>query len=130
MRMTKILIVGTGNMGSAVARALEKRNDTEVYVTNRTRAKAERTAEGTGMKVLDKAGDMKNADVVILAVKPHMIEAVAAEVSALDAALYISCSRRRSGISQALSGKEQRCEVYAEHCGSCRCIGHGRHVHR
>lgn len=88
--MTKILIVGTGNMGSAVARALEKRNDTEVYVTNRTRSKAEKVAEGTGMKVLDRAGDMKNPDIIILAVKPHMIAAVAAEVSALDAGLYIS----------------------------------------
>lgn len=90
MTKTRVLIVGTGNMGSAVARALEKRKDTEVYVTNRTRSKAERTAEGTSMKVLDKAGDMKNADVVILAVKPLMIETVAAEVSALDAGLYIS----------------------------------------
>lgn len=88
--MTKVLIVGTGNMGSAVARALEKRKDTVVYICNRTRAKAEKVAEGTSMKVLDRAGDMKNPDIIILAVKPFVIPSVAEEVAALDASLYIS----------------------------------------
>ncbi len=90
MTKTRVLIVGTGNMGSAVARALEKRKDTEVYVTNRTRSKAERTATGTSMKVLDNASDMMKADVVILAVKPDKIPVVASPVSSLDAGLYIS----------------------------------------
>ncbi len=77
-------------MGSAVARALEKRQETEVYICNRTREKAEKVAEGRSIKVIDKPGDIRKADVVILAVKPDKIPSVAAEVSALDASLYIS----------------------------------------
>lgn len=90
MTKTRILVVGTGNMGSAIARALDKRENTEVFVTNRTRAKAEKTAEGTSIRVLERIADMKGADAVILAVKPDKISVVADEVSALEASLYIS----------------------------------------
>ncbi len=88
--MTEIAVIGTGNMGSAVAIALEKRKDTKVYVYNRTQEKAKKIAEGTSITVLDTLSRAQGMDCVILAVKPHVLPSVYADAAALDAGMYIS----------------------------------------
>ena len=88
--MTRIAVIGTGNMGGAVALALEKRNDTEVYVYNRTPEKAKRLAEGTSITVLENFAGAKGMDCVILAVKPQVLPSVYADAAALGAGMYIS----------------------------------------
>ncbi len=88
--MTEIAVIGTGNMGSAVAIALEKRKDTKVYVYNRTPDKAKKIAEGTSITVLDTLSRAQDMDCVILAVKPHVLPSVYADAAALDAGMYIS----------------------------------------
>lgn len=54
--------IGTGRMGSALVRRLLDA-DTEVWVYNRTRAKAEALAEH-GAKVVDRAADLAHLDLV------------------------------------------------------------------
>ncbi len=88
--MTGIAVIGTGNMGGAVALALARRKDTTVCVYNRTKAKAERIAEGTEIRVLDSLSDAEGIDTVILAVKPQVLASVYAEAAALHAGMYIS----------------------------------------
>ena len=88
--MKRIFIIGTGNMGGAVASALSEDTEYEVFVFNRTREKAEKKAEGKRITVLDSIPDGKNMDAVILAVKPQQMDSVYAEAAALDAGMYIS----------------------------------------
>ncbi|MDH4119295.1 MAG: NAD(P)-dependent oxidoreductase [Acidimicrobiia bacterium] len=60
-----VAIVGMGRMGSAMARRLHEQGF-ELAVYNRTRAKAESTAEHTGSRVAESAADaVSRADVVI-----------------------------------------------------------------
>ena len=72
--MNRIAIIGTGHMGAPIARALWKASH-KVAVINRTAAKAEALAyECPGMAVYhDAASACAGADIVILAVKPHII---------------------------------------------------------
>ena len=72
--MNRIAIIGTGLMGAPIARALWKAGH-KVAVINRTAAKAEALAyECPGMAVYhDAASACAGADIVILAVKPHII---------------------------------------------------------
>lgn len=72
--MKRIAVIGTGHMGSPIARALHLAGKA-VTVANRTVAKAEALAAGcSGMMVApDAAAAAREADVVVLAVKPHQL---------------------------------------------------------
>ncbi len=88
--MKRIFIIGTGNMGGAIASALSEDGEYEVFVFNRTREKAEKLAAGRRMTVLDRISDAEKMDAVILAVKPQQLGSVYAEAAALNAGMYIS----------------------------------------
>lgn len=71
----KIGFIGTGNMGSAVACAVSlvlKEKD-ELYLSNRTKEKAEVLAEKIHGMVTDNESIMKECDWIFLGVKPYQI---------------------------------------------------------
>ena len=72
-----VMIIGVGEMGTLVARALANRNIKVVYVANRTFEKAEKLAdelEGTAIKYELMPEYVKKSDVVISATSaPHLV---------------------------------------------------------
>ena len=74
----KISVIGTGNMGGAIVRALCRAAGAEqVFITNRTRAKAEALADELGCTVCDTdEACAAGADFVFLGVKPAGIRDV------------------------------------------------------
>lgn len=77
--------IGAGNMGSALARAVRTRLSGErILISNRTPEKAEKLAAELGARAVGNAVIAKEADYIILAVKPQMMEAM---LSALRPAL-------------------------------------------
>ncbi|WP_291861012.1 pyrroline-5-carboxylate reductase [Marinilabilia sp.] len=91
----KIAIIGGGNLGTAIARGLVssvKPFDGEIVVTRR-RVHLIKSLEEFGIVVgQDNVGAVKNADLVILAVKPFQLEDILAEIEPAlsDKALLIS----------------------------------------
>lgn len=76
--MAVIAFIGTGNMGGALAHAAAKSPLTErLLLANRTPEKARRLAEEIGGEVVDNASAAREADVLFLAVKPQMLQAMA-----------------------------------------------------
>ena len=110
--MKRIFVIGTGNMGGAVASALSQVKEYDVSVYNRTREKALSLAEGRRITVLDSIGDAENMDAVILAVKPQQLEAVYGEAAALDAGLYISLA---AGVPLSVLSKKLKKESVARY---------------
>ena len=85
--MPTIGFIGTGSMGSALARAAAKSGvwDT-ILLSNRSRAKAERLSAGIGGVVTDNAGAAAEADYLLLGVEPAEIPELIAQLrAALDA---------------------------------------------
>lgn len=82
----KLLIVGVGNMGGAIARALSGaagEKDCALYVNDRDEAKAEALCAelpGASVAELGAAGEM---DALLLAVKPDIMPALCRELSGL-----------------------------------------------
>ena len=78
--MANYAIIGTGNMGGALARALcEKAGARHVFLFNRTPEKARRLADELGCVVAESATDAaRQADYILLGVKPYMMQAVIA----------------------------------------------------
>lgn len=69
--------IGCGNMGGAIARAVCKAVDpADVYLANRTRAKAEALAAELGCKTASNAEVAANCDLIFLAVKPQLMQAM------------------------------------------------------
>ena len=92
----KIAIIGAGNMGGAIARGLAKGNKispSHIWVSNRGNAKLEALkAEFPELNVTtDNAEAAKEADVVLLAVKPWLVEGVLKELK-IDAGRQILAS--------------------------------------
>lgn len=88
--MIKVGIIGAGNMGSAIASSLEKKNDYSVYLSNRTKEKAEKVAREKSITVLSSISQMKELDVIILAVKPQQITPLYPLLSTFKSPLFIS----------------------------------------
>ncbi len=100
---TRIGIIGTGNMGSAIAIALDGNGSYSVHVYNRTPEKAKKLEEGTSIKAAGRMQDLENVDALILAVKPQVLPDIYDEVRRLNAGLYISLA---AGVTlETLSGK-------------------------
>ena len=67
--------IGTGNMGSALARAAAKSGAADrILLSNRTHEKALRLAEEIGAEAADNRTVAQRSDVLFLAVKPQMLE--------------------------------------------------------
>ena len=79
----KITIIGAGNMGGAIARALAVSDisDLEITCTVRSAEKLERLSRAGFIATSDNRAAVKNADVVIFAVKPWLMEAVVRDVA-------------------------------------------------
>lgn len=76
--MKTYAVIGTGNMGGALARALRKKLPCEnIVLFNRTAEKARRLADELGCVLAETAcGAIQNADYILLGVKPYMMQGV------------------------------------------------------
>ena len=75
--MDTIGFLGCGNMGGAIARAVCKAVDPKkVFLANRTVAKAQALAKELGCKTATNAEVAGDCDLIFLAVKPQMMEAL------------------------------------------------------
>ena len=74
--------IGTGNMGGALAQALARAvSPTDIYLNNRTPAKAEALADALGANIVPCADDIARVcDVIFLGVKPNLLPGVLAEL--------------------------------------------------
>ena len=67
--------IGTGNMGGALALALSKKvSPSDIFLSNRTREKAEALASKIGAQVSDNASIAASCGYIVLGVKPQMME--------------------------------------------------------
>ena len=79
--------IGTGTMGSAVARAVRKRApEAELLLANRTPAKAERLAAELGARSVDNETAARTCSLIFLGVKPQMMAGMLAEIAPILAA--------------------------------------------
>jgi len=77
----KIGFIGTGNMGSAIAKSI-KNPDVEFYLSNKTVSKAEDLAKQlNNAKVVSNIDVARECDIIFLAVKPYYMEDVLKEIS-------------------------------------------------
>ena len=76
--MITLGFIGTGNMGSALARAAARQADCRLLLANRTAAKAEALALETGGTAVTKEQAAREADFLFLGVKPQMMQALVA----------------------------------------------------
>ena len=72
----KTAIIGAGNMGGAIAEALLRMDGYQITVSNRTAAKLQRFAAAGASVTTDNCAAAKDADLVIIAVKPWLVEDV------------------------------------------------------
>ena len=77
--------IGTGNMGGALARAAAKtvENRRDLWLCNRSEAKAAALADELGATVADIAAVAANCDYLLLGVKPQMMADVLASIAPL-----------------------------------------------
>ena len=73
-------LIGCGNMGSALAAAMEKEGRS-IYLSNRTAAKAEALAQRIGGSVRTNLEIAGSCDLIFLGVKPQMMPEVLAEIA-------------------------------------------------
>lgn len=81
----KIGFIGCGNMGSALAMAAAKAKISEVYLANRTPAKAEALAEQIGATVSTNEEIAATCNIIFLGVKPHLLRDLLATLSPIFA---------------------------------------------
>ncbi len=81
--MKKLSFIGVGNMGGAILTAVCAKNGAEdVYIANRTRAKADALAAELGCIVSENnAACAADADYVFIGVKPNMVRGVLQEIA-------------------------------------------------
>jgi pyrroline-5-carboxylate reductase len=80
----KIAIIGTGNLGTAIAKGLLKNNfpANRLITTDRKKEQLEALAEQGVQTTIDNQKAVEQADIVIIAVKPYKIESILAEIAA------------------------------------------------
>ncbi len=79
--MAKIGFIGTGNMGSALARAASKAEGNALFLVNRHPEKAMKLQKECGGCVTDHKTAAENADYLFLGVKPRMLSELAKALS-------------------------------------------------
>ena len=73
--------IGTGNMGGALARALVKTvSPTDIFLNNRTMARAEALAAELGAHCADAETIVSSCGCIFLGVKPHLLPGVLAQL--------------------------------------------------
>ncbi|MBQ7324419.1 MAG: NAD(P)-binding domain-containing protein, partial [Clostridia bacterium] len=77
----KIGFIGCGNMGSALAIAAAKSKIGEIYLSNRTPAKAEALAGQIGATVSTNLEIATTCNIIFLGVKPHLLRDLLASLS-------------------------------------------------
>ncbi len=88
--MKRIGIIGTGNMGSAIARSLKDDGSCSLFLYNRTKSRAVKLAEETRGVVLSSLDEMDNMDAIILAVKPQTLPSLYPALKKLNCGMFIS----------------------------------------
>ena len=78
----KVTVIGSGNMGGALIRGWHKAGGIEITATAHTQTTLDKlAADCPGIKVTtDNAFAVKDADIVVLAVKPWLVEQVIKEI--------------------------------------------------
>lgn len=79
---SSIAIIGAGNMGGAIAEALLRMDGYKITVSNRSEGKLQRFAAAGASVTTDNCVAAKDADLIILAVKPWLVEDVLSELKA------------------------------------------------
>ena len=86
----RISVIGTGNMGGAIASALYE-SEYEVAVYDKATEKAEKLAEEhEGMTVLSSIEDASGSDAIIIAVKPQVLPSLYLTLRESDTELWVS----------------------------------------
>ncbi len=88
--MRKIAIIGTGNMGGAIAKSLSKREDFSLILYNKTTLKAEKLASEIGAEAVKSMEEIPPVDVVIIAVKPQVLPSIYSSLKKIKCSLFIS----------------------------------------
>ena len=86
----KVGFIGLGNMGSAILAAVSQVADVELLLSDHNEAAATRLQSLYGGLVLENTQIAREADVVFLGVKPHLVETVLKEVPKTSQAIFIS----------------------------------------
>ncbi len=79
----RVGFIGCGNMGSALAGAVARVGDVELYLADNNTEKVTAVAEKLGAKVTGSESIAKECEVVFLAVKPNVVGGVAREIAPL-----------------------------------------------
>ena len=75
-RTTKVGFIGCGNMGGAIARAISKVSQTELYISEPNEAKAKAISQEIGCKIVGGNELSEGCDFVFLAIKPNLFRSV------------------------------------------------------
>ena len=75
-KITKVGFIGCGNMGGAIARAISKVLQTELYISEPNAEKAKAISEELGCKIVDGNTVCRECDFVFLAIKPNIFDTV------------------------------------------------------
>lgn len=90
----KVGFIGLGNMGSALALCVSKREGIEMLLSNHNQAKAKALQVQIGGHILSNAAIIEQADVIFLGVKPHLLfpllEGMADAIAKNPSAIWIS----------------------------------------
>ena len=73
---TKVGFIGCGNMGGAIARAISKIMQTELYISEPNKEKAAQISEEIGCKIMDGKEISEKCDFIFLAIKPNLFDSV------------------------------------------------------
>ena len=77
----KISIIGAGNMGGAIAEALLHKGTHQVTVSNRSEGKLQRFAQAGADVTTDNCRAAAQADLIVIAVKPWLVEQVLTDLT-------------------------------------------------
>ncbi len=124
----KIGFIGCGNMGSAMISGILKKGifqKNEIIVSNLTEEGSKRSREKLGVvTTLDNRQVVKNAKMIVLAVKPQFYQEVIEEVRAQSYSRAYGdryCTREKSGLDTGnMSDIPESSTPYAKYPGSGR----------
>ena len=88
--ITRITVIGTGNMGGAFAEALSGNESIELSIFDSYRPCADKVAQNKPITVLDDMAQAKGTDAIIIAVKPQVLPEIYKDLADLKPGLFIS----------------------------------------
>ncbi len=101
----KISIIGAGNMGGAIAEALLHKGTHQVTVSNRSEGKLQRFAQAGADVTTDNCRAAAQADLIVIAVKPWLVEQVLTDLTA-----HVDCREKTIVSVAAATRGEQLCQ--------------------